>query len=110
MVHQFFGPLVKRLRHRPLTPVTPVRFWYGSLNIVGAYGNEVTPVPIPNTEVKLIRVDDTWLATARETKSVPTLKSLSIIDRLFYIWGVVYIKKLIKRIAISDFTLFQMTE
>ena len=71
MVHQN-GPLVKRLRHRPLTPVTPVRFWYGSLNIVGAYGNEVTPVPIPNTEVKLIHVDDTWLVTARETKSVPT--------------------------------------
>ena len=41
--------------------------------LVGAYGNEVTPVPIPNTEVKLIRVDDTWLVTARETKSVPTL-------------------------------------
>ena len=73
----FFGPLVKRLRHRPLTPVTPVRFWYGSLNIVGAYGNEVTPVPIPNTEVKLIHVDDTWLVTARETKSVPTLYTLS---------------------------------
>ena len=78
MVHQFFGPLVKRLRHRPLTPVTPVRFWYGSLNIVGAYGNEVTPVPIPNTEVKLIHVDDTWLVTARETKSVPTLKRTAI--------------------------------
>ena len=31
MVHQN-GPLVKRLRHRPLTPVTPVRFWYGSPN------------------------------------------------------------------------------
>ena len=40
--------------------------------IVGAYGNEVTPVPIPNTEVKLIYVDDTWLATAWETKAVPT--------------------------------------
>ena len=45
--------------------------------LVGAYGNEVTPVPIPNTEVKLIRVDDTWLVTARETKSVPTLYTLS---------------------------------
>ena len=41
--------------------------------IVGAYGNEVTPVPIPNTEVKLIYVEDTWLETARETKAVPTL-------------------------------------
>ena len=40
---------------------------------VGAYCGEVTPVPIPNTEVKLIRVDDTWLVTARETKSVLTL-------------------------------------
>ena len=29
-------------------------------------------MPIPNTEVKLIHVDDTWLVTARETKSVPT--------------------------------------
>ena len=44
-----------------------------SFKIIGAYGSEVTPVPIPNTEVKLIRVDDTWLVTARETKSVPTL-------------------------------------
>ena len=42
--------------------------------LVGAYGNEVTPVPIPNTEVKLIYVDDTWLVTARETRSVPTMK------------------------------------
>ena len=26
----------------------------------GGYYTEVTPVPIPNTEVKLLRVDDTW--------------------------------------------------
>ena len=39
--------------------------------LIGAYGSEVTPVPIPNTEVKLTHVDDTWLATAWETKSVP---------------------------------------
>ena len=43
--------------------------------LVGAYGNEVTPVPIPNTEVKLIYVDDTWLATAWEIRSVPTQSS-----------------------------------
>ena len=42
-------------------------------SIVGAYGNEVTPVPIPNTVVKLIHDDDTWLATARESNSVPAL-------------------------------------
>ena len=40
-------------------------------SLVGAYGNEVTPVPIPNTVVKLIHDDDTWLATARESNSVP---------------------------------------
>ena len=40
--------------------------------IVGAYGDEGTPVPIPNTEVKLIRVENTWLETAWEDKAVPT--------------------------------------
>ncbi len=37
----------------------------------GVYGKEVPPVPIPNTEVKLFRVDDTWLATTWETISMP---------------------------------------
>ena len=32
---------------------------------------EVTPVPIPNTEVKLRSADDTWWATARESRSLP---------------------------------------
>ena len=73
MVHQF-GLLVKRLRRRPLTPETPVRFWYGS-PIAGVYGAEVTPVPIPNTEVKLCCEDDTWSATTREIISMPALYS-----------------------------------
>ena len=38
---------------------------------VGVNGAEVTPVPIPNTEVKLCREDDTWLATAWESISMP---------------------------------------
>ena len=42
--------------------------------IAGAYGDEVTPVPIPNTEVKLINVENTWLAPAREDRTVPALK------------------------------------
>ena len=41
--------------------------------IVGVYSKEVPPVPIPNTEVKLFRVEDTWLATTRENKSMPAL-------------------------------------
>ena len=42
----------------------------------GVYGDEVTPVPIPNTEVKLIREDDTWLVTAREIISMPAFVAL----------------------------------
>ena len=36
--------------------------------IVGVDGGEGTPVPIPNTEVKLICAEDTWLETARENR------------------------------------------
>ena len=35
---------------------------------------EGPPVPIPNTEVKLCRAEDTWLATARENRYAPTLR------------------------------------
>jgi hypothetical protein len=37
----------------------------------GDYSEKVTPVPIPNTEVKLLRADDTWWATAWESRSLP---------------------------------------
>ena len=40
--------------------------------IVGVDSGEGTPVPIPNTEVKLTCADNTWLATAREDKKMPT--------------------------------------
>ena len=40
--------------------------------IVGVDYNEGPPVPIPNTEVKLISAEDTWLETARENRSVLT--------------------------------------
>ena len=39
----------------------------------GGYYEKVTPVPIPNTEVKLLSADDTWLATTRESRSPPDL-------------------------------------
>ena len=42
-----------------------------TLSHSGGYYDEVTPVPIPNTEVKLISVDNTRLATAREDRSLP---------------------------------------
>ena len=43
------------------------------LSIVGADGDEGPPVPIPNTVVKLVCVDNTRWATAREDREVPTL-------------------------------------
>ena len=53
---------------------------------VGVYSDEVTPVPIPNTEVKLINVDDTWLATTRESRTMPTLYLIgSLYDFRFFI-------------------------
>ncbi len=39
--------------------------------ICGDYSEEVTPVPIPNTEVKLLCADDTWWETAWESKTLP---------------------------------------
>ena len=44
------------------------------LTLVGANYDEVPPVPIPNTEVKLISAEDTWRAAAWENRSVPVLK------------------------------------
>ena len=35
---------------------------------VGVDWGEGPPVPIPNTEVKLIRAENTWLVTAREDR------------------------------------------
>ena len=41
----------------------------------GGYDEEVTPVPIPNTAVKLLSAQDTWLVTTRENRSLPDLYS-----------------------------------
>ena len=39
---------------------------------VGVHSDEGPPVPIPNTEVKLVSADNTWWATAREDRETPT--------------------------------------
>ena len=44
-------------------------------NISGDNGIEVPPVPIPNTEVKLLNDDDTWWATAWESSKLPEPKA-----------------------------------
>ena len=45
---------------------------------VGADGGEGTPVPIPNTAVKLTCADNTWAAAPREDKKAPTRTRHSI--------------------------------
>ena len=53
---------------------------------VGAYCDEVTPVPIPNTAVKLICVDDPRLVTARKSRSVPAQLSSIQEDGAFLLY------------------------
>ena len=40
-------------------------------NKSGDYSDEVTPVPISNTEVKLFSADDTWWEAAWESRTLP---------------------------------------
>ena len=47
-------------------------FRVSSSEIVGVDGGEGTPVPIPNTAVKLTCADNTWTAASREDKKMPT--------------------------------------
>ena len=50
-------------------------------------GDEGTPVPIPNTVVKLINGDNTWLATAREDNTTRTQTKDDRKIVLFVIYG-----------------------
>ena len=46
---------------------------------VGVDDTEGTPVPIPNTEVKLSSAENTWLVTAWEDRKMPTFEYLHIL-------------------------------
>ena len=46
---------------------------------VSVLNAEGPPVPIPNTEVKLVRAENTRLETAREDKSTLTSKDASVL-------------------------------
>ena len=54
------------------------------IKIVGVDCDEGTPVPIPNTVVKLIYADNTWLVTAREDRTMPTQSDLKKLRSLQY--------------------------
>ena len=53
---------------------------------VGVFNDEGPPVPIPNTEVKLISAEDTCLETDRKNRSMPTQKTS---DR--NVWGFYFV-------------------
>ena len=55
------------------------------VTIVGISYGEGPPVPIPNTEVKLTRAENTWLETARENRYLPTQRKQTLL-RLFFIF------------------------
>ena len=60
------------------------------LNTFGDNDAEVTPVPIPNTVVKLCSADDTWREAARESRSSPELyhKGLTAFVNIFLLSSV----------------------
>ena len=55
-----------------------------TLNHTGGDYCEATPVPIPNTEVKLACAENTWLETARKDRLLPVFLFLnSSVGRAF---------------------------
>ncbi len=56
--------------------VSQLRDVHSTVSQVGVYYGEGPPVPIPNTVVKLIRAEDTWLEAARENRSMPTFSKV----------------------------------
>ena len=58
--------------------------------ISGGNGEREPPVPIPNTEVKPLSAESTWLETARENRTLPDSKRLrrkSNLRNPFFLYG-----------------------
>ena len=51
----------------------------------GGNDGEATPVPIPNTEVKLSGVDGTWTARSWESRTLPGKKEATAIAVVFFL-------------------------
>ena len=75
MAHQLWpvGQAVKTpASHAGNEGSSPSRVTIFLIYLVGVTGDEDPPVPIPNTEVKLISVENTWRVTAWEDRAMPT--------------------------------------
>ena len=64
--------------------ITPLKTQCDEHSAVGVFSDEGPPVPIPNTAVKLISADNTWLEAAREDKAMPTSRHLSFSKGVLY--------------------------
>ena len=73
----------------------------------GGLTARVTPVPIPNTEVKPCRADDTARVTARERRSPPGLKfkgrNAQSVRGLFYLGSLGILRTLESRNEVESF-------
>ena len=58
-------------------------FFYLNKTIVSVFNSEGPPVPIPNTEVKLVCANNTWLEAAREDRSMLTQKKRGRLTSFF---------------------------
>ena len=56
----------------------------------GGYSSEATPVPIPNTAVKLVCADGTAWATVWESRSPPSLTPFWVLGTGYWVLGTGY--------------------
>ena len=56
-------------------PLADIHIIFFSIQILGDHGEGETPVPIPNTEVKLFSADGTAWVTVWESRTLPRLNN-----------------------------------
>ena len=71
--------------------------WKAFRYIAGVNDDEDPPVPIPNTEVKLIRVESTWRETAREDRSMPAPFTKDLTKGLLFFYPRVFVESATER-------------
>ena len=69
-----------------LSPLNPFPVFDLFTHFFGGYSEGETPVPIPNTEVKLLSADGTALETGWESRSPPGFISNPSSHEGFFIW------------------------
>ena len=63
-----------------------------SIRVFGGYSVGVTPVPIPNTEVKSYSADDTAWETVWESRSPPKLFENPVLSKTGFLFAVIFVR------------------